>query len=113
MPEPETPTLTPETLHVVAEAWSGFAGAGDVYELHAHADAWELREMALKAALEENATLYRRLEALERAALLLYNYPGTWPYTGQWNEQRHAILEEIDIKEINDHHLARLRKETP
>ena len=29
-------------------------------------DAWELREMALKAALEENATLYRRLEALER-----------------------------------------------
>jgi hypothetical protein len=34
--------------------------------LDAHADAWEMREMALRAALEENTCLYRTLEAAEK-----------------------------------------------
>ena len=52
----------PDTLRELPDAFDTTLEVRDL--IHVHADAWELREMALKAALEENANLYRRLEAI-------------------------------------------------
>mgnify|MGYP001593597444 CR=1 FL=1 len=97
-------TLGPDTLRdldkalerdfgIRARAWNGVPGG---MNLDAHADAWEVREMALKAALEENANLYRQLEALTEAMRML-GFEAQWLTDGRL---RLEPLGEVSLRSI-------------